>query len=93
LKNLALLQIILVNLTDMREIYNMNPVETAIGLCATCQNAQRINNRRGSVFYLCKLSEKDARFPKYPRLPVTACDGFEPQVKGKASPRASNPKQ
>ena len=50
--------------------------ETA-GLCATCANMRRIVSDRGSVFYLCELSKTDARFVKYPRLPVVACEGYQ----------------
>jgi hypothetical protein len=32
---------------------------------------------RGSIFYFCKRSETDARFPKYPTLPVLSCAGYE----------------
>jgi hypothetical protein len=32
---------------------------------------------RGSVFYLCELSKVDPRFPKYPRLPVLSCPGYQ----------------
>jgi hypothetical protein len=35
---------------------------------------------RGSVFLLCKLSFEDARFPKYPRLPVRECSGYRPKT-------------
>jgi hypothetical protein len=31
------------------------------------------------VFSLCERSKTDARFPKYPRLPVESCPGFEPK--------------
>jgi hypothetical protein len=48
-----------------------------IGLCQTCRHARVIGNRRGSQFYLCQKSETDPRFPKYPRLPVLKCSGFE----------------
>lgn len=48
-----------------------------IGLCESCKNAEVIANRRGSVFYLCKLWERDTSFAKYPRLPVLACAGYE----------------
>jgi hypothetical protein len=52
--------------------------ESAIaGLCASCKHVGRVVSDRGSVFYLCQLSKTDGRFPKYPRLPVTACLGFE----------------
>lgn len=47
------------------------------GLCADCQHARRIESERGSLFLMCELSFVDARFPKYPRLPVLACDGYE----------------
>ncbi|MCI0706079.1 MAG: hypothetical protein L0Y80_01160 [Ignavibacteriae bacterium] len=47
------------------------------GLCSHCANARVIENPRGSTFILCTLSESDPRFPKYPRLPVLSCDGFE----------------
>ena len=43
------------------------------GLCGTCAHSRVIRSDRGSVFYLCELSRDDARFPKYPRLPVLAC--------------------
>lgn len=33
---------------------------------------------RGSVFYLCQRSVTDPSFPKYPRLPVPQCSGYEP---------------
>ncbi len=47
------------------------------GLCSHCVHARRISSDRGSVFLLCALSLTDPRFPKYPRLPVLACDGYE----------------
>jgi hypothetical protein len=38
---------------------------------------QLVPNRRGSVFSLCGRSKTDDRFPKYPRLPVERCPGYE----------------
>ena len=35
-----------------------------------------VTNRRGSTFYLCRLSESDHRYQRYPALPVTSCDGY-----------------
>jgi hypothetical protein len=49
------------------------------GLCSDCLNARRIESPHGSVFLLCYLSVSDARFPKYPRLPVLSCDGYKPK--------------
>jgi hypothetical protein len=40
---------------------------------------------RGSVFYLCQLSKVDPSFPKYPRLPVLACAGYERSQDSEAS--------
>jgi hypothetical protein len=46
------------------------------GLCAACANALVIRSDRGARFYLCRLAATDARFPKYPTLPVRRCEGF-----------------
>ncbi len=40
---------------------------------------RRIESDRGSIFYLCELSKVDPRYPKYPRLPVLSCTGYEKQ--------------
>jgi hypothetical protein len=48
------------------------------GLCADCRYMRRIKSDRGSTFYFCERSETDPGFPKYPRLPVLQCSGFEP---------------
>jgi hypothetical protein len=32
------------------------------------------------VFWLCRRSETDPAFPRYPALPVLACTGYEPAV-------------
>jgi len=49
------------------------------GLCADCANVQKIRSDRGSEFILCELSATDPNFPKYPRLPVLSCPGYEKQ--------------
>ena len=51
--------------------------DPAAGLCDTCRNVRLITSDRGSVFYLCKLAATDERFPKYPRLPVVECEGYQ----------------
>lgn len=48
------------------------------GLCSGCIHAQSLRSRR-STFLRCRRSDVDATFPRYPRLPVLACVGFEPQ--------------
>ena len=47
------------------------------GLCDRCVHQKLIGNTRGSTFSLCERSKTDRRFPKYPRLPVVRCVGFE----------------
>jgi len=48
-----------------------------VSLCADCRFMRQIKSDRGSIFYLCERSATDARFPKYPRLPVLQCSGYE----------------
>ncbi len=59
-----------------------------IGLCAACRHVRLIGNQRGSMFFLCTLAEVDPRFPKYPRLPVLRCAGFEPASPGESAEAA-----
>jgi hypothetical protein len=48
------------------------------GLCADCLYARHIESARGMTFYLCERSSNDPDFPKYPRIPVIECRGYEP---------------
>jgi hypothetical protein len=57
----------------------MDAPPPAAGLCAACRHQQLVPNTRGSVFSLCRRSKTDPGFPRYPRLPVTECRGFEPR--------------
>ncbi|HEV2671447.1 MAG TPA: hypothetical protein VGU74_10155 [Gemmatimonadales bacterium] len=52
-------------------------IEREVGLCATCRWVQIVKNRRGSVFYRCTRADTDARFVRYPPLPVLRCPGYE----------------
>jgi hypothetical protein len=38
---------------------------------------RRVGSARGSTFYLCRLSETDESFSKYPQLPVLRCSGHK----------------
>jgi hypothetical protein len=60
--------------------------EPAVGMCAVCAHARPITSDRGSTFWLCGLAATDARFPKYPRLPVVRCAGCL-RSEGSGSPR------
>ena len=72
----------------LRPVYPARPMEVAPSEAApeivaprvhdvTCRNVRVNRSDRGSVFYLCMLSSTDPRFPKYPRLPVLSCAGYE----------------
>jgi hypothetical protein len=50
-----------------------------VGLCVSCVHARVVASSHGSSFYLCRLSEADPRFRRYPVLPVRSCVGFESQ--------------
>ena len=62
----------------------MNIPNDEIGLCRACRHVRIVNSTRGSTFYLCRLAEHDSRFPKYPRLPVLACAGYEPTAESRS---------
>jgi hypothetical protein len=47
------------------------------GLCDKCRHVKKLSNAKGSTFYMCHLAESQPKFPRYPRLPVLKCDGFE----------------
>jgi hypothetical protein len=49
----------------------------AAGLCDSCAHQRVIRNTRGSSFSLCERSRSDPSYPKYPRLPVLRCAGFQ----------------
>lgn len=48
----------------------------AVGLCATCIHARQVRGAR-TVFWRCALADTDARFARYPRLPVLQCSGYQ----------------
>jgi len=48
------------------------------GLCDSCRHQRLVPTTRGSVFSLCRRATQDARYPRYPRLPVIGCPGHEP---------------
>lgn len=55
----------------------MAPPALARGLCDACAHQRLVPNTRGSVFSLCERSRSDPAYPRYPRLPVLSCPGFE----------------
>ncbi len=59
------------------------------GLCASCRHARPIAGAR-STFWLCDRSRTDPRFPRYPRLPVVRCAGYE-RAAGEVTPAPPAP--
>ncbi|MCB0864388.1 MAG: hypothetical protein KDB58_01635 [Solirubrobacterales bacterium] len=51
--------------------------ERRFGLCDSCRHQRRVGNTRGSTFSLCGRAKTDPNFPKYPRMPVLECSGWE----------------
>ena len=48
-------------------------------LCETCASMREVPTPKGSRFFLCRLSQSDPAFPKYPPQPVVRCDGYQPR--------------
>jgi len=51
--------------------------KSGAGLCDTCEYQQLVRNTRGSTFSLCRRSREDETYPRYPRLPVLSCPGYQ----------------
>jgi hypothetical protein len=47
------------------------------GLCEACKHAKLNETRRGTAYLRCTRAAWDTTLPRYPRLPVTQCAGFE----------------
>jgi hypothetical protein len=56
-----------------------------VGLCASCAHSRTIPAKR-STFWMCELSRTDPSFPRYPRLPVLRCRGYETAKKESPPP-------
>jgi hypothetical protein len=60
------------------------------GLCDTCVHQRIVRNTRGSSFSLCQRSKTEPeRYPRYPRVPVQQCPGYE--RRGEGEPAVSSP--
>jgi hypothetical protein len=60
--------------------------ELSAGLCDTCKHQRIVATTRGSRFSLCERSRSDERYPRYPRLPVLECPGYEPRRDDQPAP-------
>ncbi|MDA0270414.1 MAG: hypothetical protein O2798_11575 [Chloroflexi bacterium] len=64
-------------------------MDTAPGLCGRCEHVRTVASGKGSVFFRCARHDDDPAFPKYPRLPVLRCTGFEARALPVEIPLAS----
>ena len=58
------------------------------GLCDSCAHQRMVRTSR-SEFSLCERSRTDPAYPRYPRIPVGACPGFQPRPPGTEAPPAT----
>ena len=64
----------------------MSPARPGAGLCESCAHQRLVRNTRGSEFSLCERAKDEPdRYPKYPRLPVTRCAGYDRRANEGAS--------
>ncbi|HXN92145.1 MAG TPA: hypothetical protein VN906_11755 [Candidatus Sulfotelmatobacter sp.] len=49
-----------------------------VGLCASCKHSKVVKGARND-FWMCQRSLTDRSFPRYPRLPILQCRGYEPK--------------
>lgn len=61
---------------DEEDLARLERSGAPAGLCATCRHAGLLASR-SSLFLRCGMAELDPSFPRYPRLPVLACRGYE----------------
>jgi hypothetical protein len=66
----------------MSEVRKAPEASTTLGLCGNCVHARTIASSKGSHFLFCQLSQTDPSFPRYPRLPVLHCSGYQPKAAG-----------
>ncbi|MGH3437808.1 MAG: hypothetical protein ACRDRN_15235 [Sciscionella sp.] len=55
----------------------MSVLGTDPGLCGSCRYRKLNETRRGTTYLRCTRASWDDRLPRYPRLPVEGCVGFE----------------
>ncbi len=64
-----------------------------VGLCAQCRWAARVPTDKARCYWRCRRSEVDTRYPRYPRLPMVVCAGYQPhedEPSGQAGAEGSN---
>lgn len=65
------------------------PPTPPLGLCASCAHGVELRAAR-AVYLRCGRSDADPSYPRYPRLPVAVCRGWEPRP-GEPGPENASP--
>ncbi len=55
----------------------MRPRDPSLGLCGSCRYRREVIGRQGAMYVLCRRAESDSNYPKYPRVPMLRCAGYE----------------
>lgn len=64
-------------MSDPDDARGLPGFDRSVGLCSVCVHAREVKHPRGGTSYrMCRLSETDERFRKFPPLPVSMCPGF-----------------
>ena len=63
-------------MADRRDSNHKSAFALTTSLCKSCDHMREITSGTGSRFLLCRLSQTDPRFPKYPPQPVVKCEGY-----------------
>ena len=58
-----------------------SPSSPSAGLCDSCRHQQVVRTKR-SRFSLCRRWKDDDSYPRYPRLPVLRCRGYDARADG-----------
>lgn len=48
-----------------------------LGQCLDCRHRKALRSKSGEDLVLCARASAEPAFPKYPRLPMSGCGGFE----------------
>jgi hypothetical protein len=58
-------------------------------LCESCAHVREVVTPKGSRFLLCRLSQTDPDYPRYPPQPVVRCAGYRERGSLPEGPSAS----
>jgi hypothetical protein len=63
-------------MADQGTVASVSALSVNPGMCGDCRHALVKETHRGTAYLRCGRAAWDDRLVKYPRLPVTDCEGF-----------------